>query len=72
MVTPLDIYASPICNPALERDGWSKLALYPRERPHTHSRGGWVGLEASVVSTENLTATGILSPNHPACGKLVH
>lgn len=68
MVTPRDIYAGtegkyyssyPSATQRYKEMSGQNWPLYPRERPHTHSRGGWVGTEAGVVSTENLTATGI-------------
>jgi hypothetical protein len=32
--------------------------LYPRERPDTHCRGGWVGLSAGLGGTDNLIPPG--------------
>ena len=40
--------------------------LYPRERPVTHCIGGWVGLRAGLARAENLSPTGIRSPDRPA------
>jgi len=36
-------------------------ALYPWERPGTHSTGGWVGHRAGLGQAENLVPTGIRS-----------
>jgi hypothetical protein len=40
--------------------------LYPRERPGTNCTGGWVGPNAGLDVCENLTPTGIRSPDLPA------
>ena len=38
----------------------------PRERPGTHCTGGWVGHRAGLERAENISPTGIRSPDHPA------
>ena len=40
--------------------------LYPRERPGTYCIGGWVGFSVGLDGAENLTPTGIRSPDRPA------
>jgi len=68
MATPRDVYAGrdqkcyssyPSATQQQKEMSGQNWPFYPKERPHTHSRGGSVGLEAGAVSTENLTATGI-------------
>ena len=39
----------------------AQAALYPRERPSTNCKGGWVGLRAGLDGAENLVPTGIRS-----------
>jgi hypothetical protein len=50
--------------------GWVVKAtlrpLYTRERPGTHCIGGWVGRRAGLEGAENLSHTGIRSPDRPA------
>jgi hypothetical protein len=41
-------------------------ALLSGKRPGTHCIGGWVGPRAGLDATENLTPTGIRSPDRPA------
>ena len=48
------------------------LPLYLRERPGIHLRvGGWVS-GPFWTGVENLTATGIRSPNRPSRGESLH
>ena len=41
-------------------------ALYPQERPGTHSTGGWVGPRTGLDRCENLAPTEIRSADRPA------
>ena len=41
-------------------------ALYPRERPGTHCTEGWLAPGPVWTGAENLTPTGIRSPDRPA------
>lgn len=43
--------------------------LNPRDRPNTDCVGGW---EAGLDGAENLDPTGVQSPDHPACSRLVY
>jgi hypothetical protein len=47
-------------------------ALYPRERPGTHCTGGWVDPRTGLDSAENLTVTGIRSPDRQARSKSLY
>ena len=46
--------------------------LYPRETPGTHFIGRWVGPRASLEGAENLSPTGIRSPDRPARTELLY
>ena len=47
-------------------------ALPPVKWPGTHCTGCWLDSRASLDGTDNLSPTGIRSPNHPACSELLH
>jgi hypothetical protein len=47
-------------------------ALPPVKRPDTHCIGAWVGLMVDLDGAENLTPTGIRSPDRPACSDLLY
>ena len=38
-------------------------ALHPRKRPGTHCTVGWMGPRANLADAENLSTTGIRSPD---------
>ena len=52
-----------------QRHAQATLTPPPMERPSIHCIGGWVGLRASL---ENLTLSGIRSPDRPAHSKSLY
>ena len=46
--------------------------LYPRQRPGTHCTRDWVGPRAGLGGAENLSPTGIPSPDRPACSESLY
>lgn len=61
-----EVYLQPIRNP-VPRRMWKVITtihqLYSRERPRTYGSGNRVGLGATLNGTENLSTTGIRSPD---------
>jgi hypothetical protein len=46
--------------------------LYSRERPITHSTGGWMGPRADLDGSVKFRPTGIRSPDRPTRSELLH
>ena len=46
--------------------------LYPRERPGTHCKGGWVGPRAGLDGCGKPRPTEIRSPDRPACSESLY
>jgi hypothetical protein len=53
-------------HPQHTQTGHALAALYPQERPGTHSTGGWVGPRAGLDRCRKSRPTGIRSPNRLA------
>jgi hypothetical protein len=52
--------------------GTGPRLLYPRERPGTHCKGGWIGPRASLEGCRKSRLKGIRSPDRPAHSELLY
>jgi len=70
-----ELYLQPIRNPVPEGCGRSatrSASFTPGKDPSTHGSGSCVGLGTALEGTENLSVTGIQSPEIPASSELLY